>query len=48
MGTSVAAHQAMLAHQRTKLTIYHVYYLHDKIIRVDKLKGSALSSPSKP
>ena len=49
LGSSVAVHQALLAHERTKLTIYHVYYnLNDKITRVDKLKGSALSSPSKP
>lgn len=48
-GTSVAVHQAMLAHERTKLTIYHVYYNpNTQIVRVEKTKGSAFSNPAKP
>lgn len=48
VGTSVAVRQARLAHQRTKLTIYHVYYSLDRRIADIKVeKGSAFKSPSK-
>jgi len=48
LGTSVAVRQARLAHQRTQLTIYHVYYgLDQKIVHVDVEKGAAFKSPYK-
>lgn len=49
MGTSVAVHQALLAYQRSKLTIYHVYYSPQlKIMRVTKKSASAFKNPAKP
>jgi hypothetical protein len=47
-GVSVAVRQARLAHQRTNLIIYHVFYgADDKIYRVDKEGGSAFKNPAK-
>jgi hypothetical protein len=48
MGTSVVVHQALLAHQRTKLKIYHVYYnARQRISHVEELSGSAFENPTK-
>jgi hypothetical protein len=49
MGTSIAVRQARLAAQRTKLTIYNVYYNRfNNIINVDVTPAKAFKNPAKP
>lgn len=44
MGTSVAIRQARLAHQRTQLRVFHVFYNdRGRIIRITEQKGSAVN-----
>lgn len=48
MGTSVVVRQARLAAQRSKLTIYHVYYNRfNRIVNIDVSTGAAFKNPSK-